>query len=230
MIVIARYSILQTFYASERWLNFRMAIITERGLRCEHCGQLVAKAKDLTLHHIIELTPENVHDVLVSLNPDNVLVVHHDCHNSIHHRFGYQPGHNVYIVFGAPLSGKKTFVQERMRRGDLVVDMDALYHAVSMLPSYDKPDNLLSNIRGIHNLLIDNIKTRYGKWTNAWIIGGYADKYKRERLADDLGAELIFCDVSREECLRRLEADEVRRYRQDEWRGYIEKWFEQFIA
>ncbi|WP_459997301.1 hypothetical protein [Paradesulfitobacterium aromaticivorans] len=110
------------------------------------------------------------------------------------------------------------------------MDMDALYHAVSMLPSYDKPDNLLSNIRGIHNLLIDNIKTRYGKWTNAWIIGGYADKYKRERLADDLGAELIFCDVSREECLRRLEADEVRRYRQDEWRGYIEKWFEQFIA
>lgn len=227
---MARYLILQSFYASEVWINFRLAIITERGLRCEHCGQLVARVRDLTLHHIIELTPENVHDVMIALNPENVMVVHHDCHNKIHNRFGYQPEHNVYIVFGPPLSGKKSFVLERMRRGDLVVDMDALYHAVSMLPSYDKPDNLLSNVRGIHNLLIDNIKTRYGKWNNAWIIGGYADKYKRERLADDLGAELIFCDVSLGECLRRLEADEARRCRQDEWRGYIEKWFEQYIA
>lgn len=227
---MAKYAILQSFYASEAWQKFRLAIIAERGLRCEYCGKLVTRAKELTLHHIIELTPENVHDVMISLNHENVMIVHHDCHNQIHNRFGYQPGRSVYIVFGAPLSGKKSFVQERMRRGDLVVDMDALYHAVSMLPSYDKPDNLLSNVRGIHNLLIDNIKTRYGKWNNAWVIGGYAEKFKRERLADDLGAELILCDASKEECLRRLEADEARRYRQDEWRGYIEKWFEQFIA
>lgn len=227
---MAKYAILQSFYASEAWQKFRLAIIAERGLRCEYCGELVTRAKELTLHHIIELTPENVHDVMISLNPENVMVVHHDCHNQIHNRFGHQPGRSVYLVFGPPLSGKKSFVQERVRRGDLVVDMDALYHAVSMLPSYDKPDNLLSNVRAIHNLLIDNIKTRYGKWNNAWIIGGYADKYKRERLAEDLGAELIFCDVSQQECLRRLEADEARRYRQDEWRGYIEKWFEQFIA
>jgi len=117
-----------------------------------------------------------------------------------------------------------------MGRGDIVVDMDLLYAAVSMLPSFDKPDNLLANVRGIHSLLIDNIKTRYGKWNSAWVIGGYADKYKRDKTAEDLGAELVFCDVSKEKCMRRLALDEDRQYRQDEWRGYIEKWFERYTA
>jgi hypothetical protein len=116
-----------------------------------------------------------------------------------------------------------------MSRGDLIVNMDQLYAAVSFLPFYDKPDNLLINVRGIHNQLLDNIKTRYGKWNNAWVIGGYADKYKRERLAEDLGAELVFCDISKEECLRRLKLDGDRQYRQDEWESYIDKWFNQYM-
>lgn len=227
---MAKYSILKSFYASEAWQKFRLVIISQRRLRCEHCGERVVKAKELTLHHIKELTPENVHDTSISLNPDNVLLVHHECHNKIHKRFGRRPEKGVFIVFGPPLAGQEEYVQNYMSRGDMVVDMDGLYHAVSMLPEYDKPDNLLGNVRGIHNLLIDNIKTRYGKWNSAWVLGGYADRYKREKLANDLGAELIFCDVSREECLRRLETDEDRRYRKDEWRGYIEKWFDGYTA
>lgn len=226
---MAKYDILKSFYASEAWQRFRAAIIAERGLKCEHCGKIVANAADLTVHHIKELTPENVHDVMIALNPENVMVVHHECHNKIHNRFGYQPGQKVYIVFGAPLAGKKTYVRDNMHRGDLVVDIDGLYSAMSLLPSYDKPDNLFRNVIGVHNLLVDNIKTRYGKWNNAWVIGGYADKYKREKIADDLGAELIFCNVSKDECLRRLEIDEERRYRRDEWREYINKWFTDFV-
>ena len=113
-----------------------------------------------------------------------------------------------------------------MQRGDLVVDMDQLYRAISLLPDYDKPDSLFSNVIGVHNLLLDNIRTRYGKWNSAWVIGGYADRYKRDKLANDLGAELIFCDVSKDECLRRLQLDEERRVRADEWVRYIDKWFE----
>lgn len=202
-----------------------MLTIAQRGLRCEHCGQPVAKASDLTLHHIIELTPENVHDVMITLNPKNVLVVHHDCHNEIHKRFGHEPEKGTWIVYGPPLSGKTTYVQESKGRNDLVVDIDRLYAAVTMLPEYDKPDGLLPNIMVVQRALLDNVKTRYGKWHSAWIVGGYADKYKREKLAEELGAELVFCNVSREECLRRLELDEERRHRQAEWRGYIDKWF-----
>ncbi len=225
---MARYAVLKSFYASDPWINFRLALIAERGNKCEKCGRTIARSIEIIGHHKIELTPENVHDVNISLNPDNVLLVCHACHDQIHYRFGHKPEHAVYLIYGPPLSGKKSLVLQQMKRGDLVVDMDRLYYAVSMLPSYDKPDNLLINVRGIHNLLIDNIKTRYGRWNNAWIIGGYADPYKRNRLADDLGAELVFCNVSMEESMRRLELDEDRRFRKDEWEGYIRKWFEEY--
>ncbi|MEN0650593.1 HNH endonuclease signature motif containing protein [Caldifermentibacillus hisashii] len=225
---MARYSILKSFYASDEWIRLRLNLINERGNKCEHCGKVIAKSKDIIGHHKIELTPENVHDHTISLNPSKIELVCFDCHNKTHKRFGYKGSKEVYLVYGPPMSGKTTFVRQNMERGDLVVNIDQLYSAVSMLPYYDKPDNLFSNVIGIHNQLIDNIKTRFGKWHNAWVIGGYADKYKRERLANDLGAELIFMDVSKEDCLSRLEVDEERKYRKDEWTKYIEKWFETY--
>jgi len=94
--------------------------------------------------------------------------------------------------------------------------MDRLFAAVTMLPEYDKPDALLPNVRAMHNALVDNVRTRYGRWHWAWVITGGADTYSRERLAEDLGTELVFCDVSREECMKRLAVHESRRYRQDE--------------
>lgn len=225
---MAKYAVIKSFLASDPWIKFRLMLIAERGNKCQKCGKIIARSIDIIGHHITELTPENVHDYSISLNPDNVMLVDFDCHNQLHSRFGHKPTKAVYIVYGPPMSGKTTIVQHEMQRGDLVVDMDRLYHAVSMLPYYDKPDNMFSNVRGIHNLLIDNIKTRYGKWNNAWVTGGYADRYKREQLANELGAELVFCDVKKEECLRRLEMDEDRRYRLDEWRGYVEKWFAEY--
>ncbi|WP_067725349.1 HNH endonuclease [Oceanobacillus damuensis] len=222
---MAKHAVLHNFYTSNKWVTFRLNLIAERKNICNRCGERIAKSKDIIGHHKIELTPENVHDYSISLNPDLVELVCFDCHNKEHRRFGYQGMKEVYLVYGPPLSGKTTFVQQQMGRGDLVVDMDRLYAAVTMLPSYDKPDNLYSNVVQVQNTLLDNIKTRYGKWHNAWVIGGYADKYKRERLADDLGAELIFCDVSKDVCVSRLEQDEDRQYRKDEWIKYIDKWF-----
>lgn len=227
---MAKYSILKSFYASEAWIKFRLGLIAERGNRCEKCGKIIPRSIEIIAHHKIELTPENVNDYMISLNPENILLVCFDCHNEIHNRFGAQAEKGVYVVFGPPLSGKHTYVKQSLRRGDLVVDMDLLYQAMSLLPSFDKPDNLLTNVRGVFNLLVDNVKTRYGKWHSAWVITGGADKYQREKLANDLGAELIFCDVSREEVLSRLELDEDRRYRKDEWRGYIEKWFGSYVG
>lgn len=222
---MAKYAILKSFYASDEWITLRLVLINERGNRCARCKGIIPKSRDLIGHHTIELTPENVHDHTISLNPEKIELICFDCHNKEHNRFGYKAERQVYLVYGPPMSGKMSFVRQQVKRGDLIVDMDRLYEAITMLPSYDKPDQLFTNVIGIHNQLIDNIKTRYGKWNNAWVVGGYADKYKRNRLADDLGAELIFCDVSKDECLRRLAMDEDRRYRKDEWRGYIDKWF-----
>jgi len=117
-----------------------------------------------------------------------------------------------------------------MTEGDLVIDMDRLYNAISLLPMYDKPNNLKKNVFAIRDTLISNLKVRYGDWNNAWIIGGYADKFTRERLASELGAELIFINEDIETCLYRLKyTNDYRQNNYDEWKVYIEKWFKDYI-
>lgn len=234
---MARDTKLKAFYNSQAWINFRQVQIAEsikknpkQELLCAYCHQPITNPADAILHHCnTELTTENVNDANISLNPNNVMIVHNGCHNKIHHRTYAPLEHNVYLVYGPPMSGKTTYVKQRIQRGDLVIDIDELYKAVSLMPGYDKPKGLLSNVFGIHNLLLDNIKTRRGKWNTAWIIGGYEDKYKRNRIINELGAEPIFMNVSKEECKRRLKEDIYeRQYRQEEWEQYIDKWFSRF--
>jgi hypothetical protein len=225
---MARNAILQQFYASQKWIRFRSAIIAERGLVCEQCGRVIATPKDVTLHHTpIALTIDNVDDVMISLNPDNVKLICRDCHNKEHKRFG-KVIKQVYIVYGCPCSGKTSYVTQFKERNDIVVDMDRLYEAITLLPAYDKPDQLISNIIGVYNYLIDNVKTRFGRWNTAWVVGGLPDKFKREKLADDLGAELIYCECGRDEAIARLEMDEDRRRIKDEYIRYIDEWWDKY--
>lgn len=230
---MARSKKLHRFYTSKEWLSFRAILITDnirknRKLICEHCGKEILKSIEAIGHHKIELTDDNVDNVSISLNPDEVEIICFDCHNKEHKRFGYKPEKKVYLIYGPPCSGKKTYVRQHMMRGDIIIDMDQLYQAMTMLPIYDKPNNLIANVRTIYNKLLDNVLTRFGKWDNAWIIGGYADKYKRDDIVNNIGAELIFLDVQKEECYARLEQDIDRQSMVTEWKGYIDKWFNNY--
>lgn len=222
-----RYSIVESFYASTPYKNFRNIIILQRGVRCEKCGVIPARSSLLHLHHVTELTPENIHDATITLNPERVLLLCHDCHDAEHKRFGQTPGKRVFIVYGPPCSGKTSYALDAMSKGDMLVDMDLLFYALSGMGLYDKPGNLIQNVYAIHNTLIDNIKVRYGKWYTAYVVGGYADKRKREKLADDLGAELVYCEATKEQCIERLMADGEKPHK-EEWKLYIDRWFAEY--
>lgn len=221
--------IVRQFYLSKEWTELRSNLIIERGPVCVRCKRLFTDTSKLIGHHIEELTEKNVHDFNISLNKDKIEIICHKCHNKEHRRFGYNK-HKVYIVYGAPLSGKQTIVNQLSRHGDLILDLDKIYEAISGQEIYDKPNNLRFNVFAIRDKIIDMIKTRYGSWCDAYIIGGYAIKNEREKLANDLGAETIFCNTTKEECLRRLEVDDRRKYAKEEWSKYIEKWFDDYTA
>jgi hypothetical protein len=111
-----------------------------------------------------------------------------------------------------------------MQYGDIVLDMDALWKAISFQDEYVKPKNVRFNIFALRDSLLDQIKTRYGQWYDAYIIGGYPDKYERERLAKELGAEFIYCESTKEECIERLEKSNKHR----EWLDYINDWWDKY--
>lgn len=226
------FTSLQQFYKSKEWQNCiavtKAERLNEMGLNiCEHCGRPIIKAYDCIGHHKEPLTLTNVNNPEISLNPDNIMLLHHSCHNEIHNRFGLYQRQRVVIVHGSPLSGKTSFVQSAKGDRDIVVDLDRLWSAITFEPLYVKNNYLKTNIFEVRNHLLDQIKTRRGQWTTAWVIGSYPKRGERERLAERLGAELIHIDTSKEECLERLaKVTDNRNYSQ--WEQYIDNYFELF--
>lgn len=70
------------FYRSSAWLTARQQKITACNGKCEKCGSIGEE-----VHHKIPLTANNIHDVNITLNPDNLICLCKECHNKEHNRF-----------------------------------------------------------------------------------------------------------------------------------------------
>lgn len=218
---------LDNFYKSKQWEAFRRVIIAERTaedgfIYCDHCGKPIVNKYDLIIHHIEELTDDNVNNAEVALNPDNVECIHFKCHNKEHKRFGYENLRRVYIVYGAPCSGKSTWVRDNAGENDLVIDIDNVYQMISVNERYVKPDRLRAVAFDTLNYLYDVVKYRSGKWEHAFIITGGARTGDRERLVSRVNAdECIYIDTSLDECINRC----INSSRPEEYLNYIRDWF-----
>lgn len=218
------------FYQSKAWINLLNVLKNERvneagEIICEYCGKPITKKYDCIGHHKIPLTESNVNNAEVSLNPDNIALVHHVCHNRIHNKLTnwYVPK-QVYLVWGSPFSGKSTYVNEVRERGDLIVDIDNIWQCVSGCKRYVKPDRLKGVVFDVRDKLLESVKYRRGNWNNAYVIGGYPLIGERERLIKTLGAREIFIECSYDECMMRLKnCDDGRDM--NEWKKYIDDWW-----
>lgn len=221
---------LYNFYRSDQWESLLKVIKLERqdsqgNIICAYCGKPIVRAYDCIGHHVIHLTEENYTDANISLNPDNIQLVHHKCHNIIHNKL-YTGNRQVFIVYGSPLSGKSSYVAEAMSEGDLIIDMDRIWSCVSGCDPYIKPARLKSVVFAVRDNLLESVKYRRGKWLNAYVIGGYPFKAERERLIDMLGAREVFINTPFEECVKRLMECEDRDKKL--WEQYISEWWSQY--
>lgn len=216
---------LENFYTSKRWSKLVAQLKLERlnadgELLCAYCGKPIVKKYDCIGHHKKELTNDNVNDYTVSLNPENIELIHFKCHNKKHGRFeGFRQ--RVYLVYGAPCSGKTSWVHEVAHQDDLIVDVDSIWECVSSSDRLHKPSRLKANVFGVRDCLLEQIKTRTGMWRNAFIIGGYPLRTDRDRLCKLLRAESVFIEEKKEICLSRAP--------NENWKEYIEDWFDDFV-
>lgn len=216
---------LKTFYKSKKWERLterlRLERVNQQGeLICEHCGKPIIKKYDCIAHHKIELNEENVNDYSISLNPDNIELIHFKCHNDLHQRFSSSIKPKVYLVYGSPCAGKSSWVNEVAARDDLILDMDRIWEAICNSDRYHKPNRLKANAFGLRDAIIDQVRTRTGMWRNAYIIGGYPLRSDRDRLCDLLRAEPVFIEASEAECLSRAKTDD--------WKYFIHEWFDSY--
>lgn len=81
------------FYNSKEWQNVRDGILMRDKYLCVKCG---APAEEV--HHKIILTPQNINDPSVTMNPDNLVSLCKDCHFAEHYKDkaqGHQKKNNL---------------------------------------------------------------------------------------------------------------------------------------
>ena len=77
----------EKFYKGTAWQKVRAQFIADRiskdGGMCQHCHNVPG----YIVHHRIELSPANIDDPEISLNPALFEYLCHDCHNKQHGHF-----------------------------------------------------------------------------------------------------------------------------------------------
>lgn len=221
---------IHAFYCRKDYLDLAQACKIKSGGVCAKCGG-VFDISELRPHHKVELTLDNIDDVNVTLNPDNIEVLCHDCHNAAHKRFGYAVGaKHVYLVYGSPCAGKTTYVNSVATRNDLIVDLDKIHRAICICGLYDKPDATKRVAFNVRDYLLDEVRTATPrrKWQDAYIIGTYPDRIDRDMFVQDYGAELVHIDTSKEECIKRTYQDIERSSIRDAVIGWINAYWERY--
>ena len=221
---------IHAFYCRKDYLDLAQACKIKSGGVCAKCGG-VFDISELRPHHKVELTLDNIDDVNVTLNPDNIEVLCHDCHNAAHKRFGYAVGaKRVYLVYGSPCAGKTAYVNSVATRNDLIVDLDKIHRAICICGLYDKPDATKRVAFNVRDYLLDEVRTATPrrKWQDAYIIGTYPDRIDRDMFVQDYGAELVHIDTSKEECVKRAYQDIERSSIRDAVIGWINAYWERY--
>lgn len=137
--------------------------------------------------------------------------------------FGAQ-ARRLTVVAGPPGAGKTTYALKHMRRGDLLIDHDRIFAALTGLPTYDRPDNLWPIVRYTlavlrRQALRSSIRT--------WIVGGFPRPSDRAvYLAPPWNARVIVLTSSPEICMQRIRSQE--RPEPDRWDAAVREWFSRY--
>lgn len=88
----------RALYKSRDWENVRKVVIDRAHGLCEECMEHGRLTPGSIVHHKIPLTPDNINDRNVTLNPDACMYVCKECHEEIHAALGVGSlaGHGRY--------------------------------------------------------------------------------------------------------------------------------------
>ena len=75
------------FYHSLAWIKTRDYVLKRDLHLCQECLKKGKLTPAKAVHHIIHLSPENIGDPHISLDPNNLESVCQDCHAELHREY-----------------------------------------------------------------------------------------------------------------------------------------------
>lgn len=127
----------------------------------------------------------------------------------------------VYLIVGAPCSGKSTYISEHLKDGDMVCDVDLIFSAISNHDAHDADLYVHEVALMLREKLLDIIRDRGGGWNNAYVVSIANTKNRVKEEAERIKADdCVFMDTPFEVCMER--AKERPHY----FKWLIQEWFE----
>ena len=134
----------------------------------------------------------------------------------------------VYVVNGAPGSGKTTYVQSHRHDDDLVLDLDYICAALNANDKlYGDHSHLLDTALKVKALILNEIRNQSGAWNTAFVITAESDKAKVNKLARELNAELITMHTDLGTCVKQLKSDPRRADQAEKFISLAEEWYKE---
>lgn len=133
---------------------------------------------------------------------------------------------NVYIIAGAPGSGKSTYVRNRKAPNDLVIDLDYICAALQQETNVHKNhDAVYQAAVCMRDSLYPFIAMRYGNWNECWIITSEPRRDKLKQLATKVRAtDIIEVETSLTENMNRIDGDHSRTLRSEDFKEMAKSW------
>lgn len=94
------------FYSSRQWQSCRNEYANKVHHLCERCLERGIIKPGVIVHHVIELTPQNIDDPNITLNHDNLQMLCRECHNE---------EHDIHGRWSAINARRKQEKQDKMR-------------------------------------------------------------------------------------------------------------------
>ena len=89
----------ERFYKGTNWQQLRDTIMKRDGYLCQDCKARGKITPAEEVHHIIELTPNNINDASITLNPDNLVSLCRECHRQRHTGKRWRIGKDGNLIF-----------------------------------------------------------------------------------------------------------------------------------
>jgi predicted kinase len=145
---------------------------------------------------------------------------------TIRQLFPKESNQKVFVINGAPGSGKTHYVKSKIKQGDIALDLDYLSAALSLDDNlYSDRKSQLDIALALRDTIINKVENREGKWENAYIITAEKSKEKVNALAKKLGAEIVTMNATQAECISNILNDGRRKDVADLHTKLAEDWF-----
>lgn len=130
----------------------------------------------------------------------------------------------ITIVYGAPCSGKTTYVQKHAKKGELIWDWDAVEQAISGNNYQEKTPEIRALLLDIREQVIQFMEDNCDE-INCWYITTFINDALLQRFSECVSKHLVTPKITEKQCLSRLLLSE----RADvlELEAVIVEWFEQ---